>query len=187
MVLDFDCPDLNHLIMKIKRFLAAITLACLCLCASAQTKNHRDPGFRGYAAITDQLGVFVGADVSLGTMLDRKNYLGAGIGAFAFAGDEWPLFGNLFLDYRHYFKDAKNSFFMGSKLGFSHGFGYNKTPQMTYNNGILAEPNLGWSWGLKSGNALELAIGATLLAPVGERRSDRKLMCLPKISIGFSF
>ena len=187
MVLAFVCLDLNHLLMKTKRFLAAIALACLCLCASAQTKDHRDPGFQGYAAITDQLGVFVGADVSLGAMLDRMNYLGAGVGAFVYPGDEWPLYGNLFVDYRHYFKDAKNSFFLGSKLGFSHAFGYDDLPQMTYNNGILAEPNLGWSWGLKSGNALELAIGATMLAPVGERRTNRNLMCLPKISFGFSF
>ena len=174
--------------MIFKKFLIAIALTGICFGAAAQTKDYRDPGFKGSVAITDQLGVFVGGDVSLGYMFDRKNYLGGGVGAFVFPKDgDIPVDGNLFADYRHYFKDTKNSMFAGSKLGFSHAFNYMDNSGVTYHNGILLEPNFGWSWGLKSGHGLELSLGATLLAPVGESRTDKKVLAMPKISFGFSF
>ena len=173
--------------MKLKKLFVALSLVCLCLCASAQTKDHRDPGFRGYAAITDQLGVFVGADFAVGKMFDRKNFLGVGVSAFVLPNDVLPLFGSVFGEYRHYFKETKNSMFIGSKVGYCHGFKYEDKYGMTFKNGILVEPNFGWSWGLKSGNALELLIGANVVAPLGETRTSRKLLPLPKIGFAFSF
>lgn len=174
--------------MIIKRIIVSITLTAICFGAVAQTKDYRDPGFKGSVAITDQLGVFVGGDVSLGYMFDRKNYLGAGVGAFVFPkGEDMPVYGNVFADYRHYFKDTRNSMFIGSKLGFSRAFSYATNGGVTYQNGILLEPNFGWSWALRSGHGLELGLGASLIAPVGEYRSDKKILPLPKISFGFNF
>ena len=174
--------------MIFKKLFIAIALTGICFGAVAQTKDYRDTGFKGSFAITDQLGVLVGGDVSLGYMFDRKNYLGGGAGAFIFPKDgDIPVYGNAFADYRHYFKDTRNSMFIGSKLGFSHAFSYETNSGVTYRNGVLLEPNFGWSWGLKSGHGLELGLGATLIAPVGDYRSDRKILPLPKISFGVSF
>lgn len=174
--------------MIFKKIVLSIVLTGICLSAVAQRRDYRDPGFKGSVAITDQLGVFVGGDVSMGYMFDRKNYLGGGVGAFIFPKDgDIPVYGNAFADYRHYFKDAKDSMFIGSKLGFSHAFSYETNGGVTYKNGILFEPNFGWSWTLKSGHGLELGLGATLIAPVGDYRSDKKILPLPKISFGFSF
>ena len=188
MVLVFSAPrKLNKNTYETKKLFVVLSLSCLCLCASAQKKDHRDPGFRGYAAITDQLGVFVGDDFSLGHMFDRKNYLGLGVSAFTLPSHSLPFYGNVFGEYRHYFKESKNSMFIGSKAGFSHSFKYDEKPGITFKNGIMVEPNFGWSWGLKSGNALELLLGVNLTMPVGERRTSRSIMPLPKIGFAFSF
>ena len=174
--------------MNVRKTIIVLAMASICMGTAAQTRDYRNPGFKGSVAVTDQLGVFVGADVSLGKMLNRKNYIGGGVSGYLFPKDgEIPVYGNIFGEYRHYFKDAGKSMFAGSKAGLAHAFNYDNNDSITFQNGILLEPNFGWSWGLKSGHGLELGLGATLIAPFGDTRTARKVIGLPKLAFGFSF
>ena len=40
---------------------------------------------------------------------------------------------------------------------------------------------------MKSGNGLTLGLGAALYMPVGESRTDKKVLPMPKLSFGFEF
>lgn len=174
--------------MKARGIILSFVLMGMCLAVSAQVNDFRNPGFKVSVALTDQLGVFVGADVSMGYMLTRQHYLGIGVGTFFLPKDETiPFYGNLFADYRYFFKPARNSLFAGSQLGFSHAFNYGRDTGIQYWNSLLLSPNVGWYWGHKSGKGLMLGLGATLIAPIGGARTDRKILALPKISFGLEF
>ena len=153
----------------------------------ARTGDYRDKGYKGNVAITDQYFVFIGFDTSHGYMLNRHHYIGGGIGAFAFPNDIFPTFLNVFADYHAYMLNRKSTPLAGIKIGLSHGLAFEKISGMTYKNGVLAEPHLGWTWGLRSGYGLTLNAGATVLFPMGVARTSRKAITLPKISFGFEF
>lgn len=154
----------------------------------AQTISGRKPGYRGSIAVTDNLGVFVGAETSHGYLFDAHNYLGIGIGGFILPnGTGNPVFGNAFLDYRYYLKDKPGTLVLGVKSGYSHAFTYDKDSGVAFRNGILLEPTVGWCWGLKNGCGFSLGLGLTMIAPLGESRTDKKVLPLPKLAIGFEF
>lgn len=174
-----------------KKFIGIIVLtAALSLMGlnlMAQSKDYRSTGYHGNVMITDHLGVFVGAETSHGYMFDRHNYLGAGVGGFVFPNESHPTYMNAFIDYHHYLKDKPGTFVMGMKAGYSHAFNYEGNGGITFKNGVLVEPNVGWSWQLRSGKGLSLNLGASMIVPVGESRTNKKVILLPKLSFGFAF
>ncbi|MBR0532079.1 MAG: hypothetical protein IJJ96_05670 [Bacteroidales bacterium] len=169
-----------------KRFLLiAAALAVVSFSAMAQTRDYRGKGYKGSVSITDQLGVFVGAETSHGYMFDRHNYLGVGAGGFVFPNSSHPTFLNIFVDYHNFLLDKASTPILGLKAGGSHSF-YNNG-NIKFNNAVVIEPSTGWSWGLKSGNGLTLGLGAALYIPVSESMTDQKVLPMPKLSFGFEF
>ena len=88
--------------------------------------DYRDKGYKGSVSITDQFGVFVGAETSHGYMFDRHNYLGVGVGGFVFPNSSHPTFMNVFVDYHNFLSNKASTPLLGLKAGGSHSF---------YNNG----------------------------------------------------
>ena len=68
-----------------------------------------------------------------------------------------------------------------------HGFDYENKGGMKLQNGLFVEPNVGWSWGLRSGHGLTISLGGKVIAPLGDKRTDQKALFMPKISFGFEF
>ena len=175
--------------MKTKYITLTLALAVVSICsvsAYAQNNNGRAPGYHGNLAITDHLGVFIGAETSHGYMFDSHNYLGLGIGGFVLPNDSHPTYMNAFIDYHNYLRD-KNTLVLGVKAGWSHAFNYQKDSGIKFENGILCEPNIGWSWCFNSGYGLYLGLGASLIFPLGESRTEKTVLPMPKITFGFEF
>lgn len=166
---------------------AVIALFAAMTLASAQVPSFRNKGYKGSISFTDHYGVFVGAETSHGYMFDSKNYLGVGFGGFVLPNDEHPVFLDFFVDYQHYFKNEKSTPMVSIKGGLNHAVNYADTFGDKYANAILLEPNVGWSWGLKSGNGLTLALGCPFYFPVGASRTDSKVLPLPKLTFTFEF
>ena len=121
-------------------------------------------------------------------MFNRNIYLGAGIGGYIFPdGNENPYFGEAFLDFHSYLRDRKGTPVLGLKTGFMHGFNYESASGMKLKDGLFVEPNVGWSWGLRCGKGLTLGLGGKFIAPLGETRTDQKVLFMPKLSFGFEF
>jgi hypothetical protein len=68
-----------------------------------------------------------------------------------------------------------------------HVFDFEKKDGMTLENGLFLEPNVGWSWGLRSGQGFTIGLGGKVIAPLGDKRTDKKALLMPKISFGFEF
>ena len=155
---------------------------------SAQSNNYRSKGYRGSFSVTDHYGVFVGAETSHGYMFDAKNYLGAGVGGFVFPnGKLYPYFGTFFTEYRHYLKDKPSTFVFGAQAGVLHSFTYAKDYDVMVKNAPYFEPTIGWTWGLKNGLGLNLDLGAMISHPMGDARTDSKILVMPKLSFGIEF
>ena len=170
----------------IKLIISLGFLLLIAASAYAQNSNDRSEGYRGNLAITDHLGVFIGVETSHGYMFDSHNYLGLGIGGFVLPNESHPTYMNAFIDYHNYLRD-NNTLVLGVKAGWSHAFNYQKDSGIKFENGILCEPNIGWSWSLNSGNGLYLGLGASLIFPLGESRTEKTVLPMPKISFAFEF
>ncbi len=170
----------------IKLIISLGFLLLIAASAYAQNSNDRSEGYHGNLAITDHLGVFIGAETSHGYMFDSHNYLGLGIGGFVLPNESHPTYMNAFIDYHNYLRD-NNTLVLGVKAGWSHAFNYQKDSGIKFENGILCEPNIGWSWCFNSGNGLYLGLGASLIFPLGESRTEKTVLPMPKISFAFEF
>jgi len=172
-----------------KHFASVVIGLMICLLNTssfAQSDNYRCSGYHGNVMITDYLGVFVGLETAHGYMFDSHNYLGLGIGGFILPNESHPTYMNTFVDYHNYLKD-KSSFVLGMKAGWTHAFNYPKNSGINYENGVFLEPNIGWSWLLNTGKGLSIGLGTSIIVSIGDARTDRKVLPLPKISFGFEF
>ncbi len=170
------------------KFLSAVfILITACSISFAQTPDFRNKGYKGSASIIDLLGVFLGAETSHGYMFDSHNYLGAGVSGFFLLGDQNPFYLNFFADYQHYFGNKKSAPVLAFKAGYSRAVNYDTFFEVTYKNGVLLEPSFGWNWGFKSGKGLTFSLGCSSVIPVGESRTSRKILPLPKIALAFEF
>ena len=81
-LLSTDRLRLFKTVMRLSKrfFVVTAVLAVVSFSALAQTHDYRSKGYKGSVSITDQLGVWVGAETSHGFMFDRHNYLGVGVG-----------------------------------------------------------------------------------------------------------
>lgn len=155
--------------------------------AFAQVNDFRSKGYKGSLSIADQFGVWAGIETSHGYMFNSKNYIGAGVGVYMFPnGRNYPTFANFFVDYQHYFKDARNTPLAGVKSGLyktlnSYESGWK------FHQAVYLEPNVGYSWGLKNGKAFTTTLGASFYNPFGENYVSNPVVVMPKIGFTFEF
>ena len=173
--------------LTLRILFAVAALAVVSFNSSAQTYNYREKGYKGSFSLTDHYGVFAGIETSHGYMFDSHNYLGAGIGGFVFPNSSHPTFMDAFLDYQNYLRDKSSTPVLGIKTGLMHAFNYDENFNIKICNAVFVEPNVGWSWGLKSGKGLTLGLGATMVIPVDDSRADKRILPMPKLSFGFEF
>lgn len=179
-------------ISKVTTMKKSVLLVCIIawisgIDARAQAKDYRSDGYHGNVMVTDYLGVFIGAETIHGVMAGRHNFIGAGAGFFLFPNSAHPTYLNVFADYHSYLKDKRSTPVLGIKAGVSHALNYYGNGGIQFRNGLLVEPSFSWSWGLKSGNGLSLGLGFVGIFPVGESRTSRTVLPLPKLSFGFEF
>ena len=153
----------------------------------AQVRDYRSNGYHGNIGIVDYLGVYVGAETSHGVMIDRYSFLGLGVGLFVLPNNTHPTYLNAFADYHIYLKDNISTPVLGIKAGVSHSLDYEKNSGIQFENGVLIEPSFSWSWGMRNGKGLTLGLGMTNIFPIGDSRTDKKILPLPKISFEFVF
>lgn len=182
---------------------AAALLLSLGATADAQTKNFRNPGYKGSISLTDQFYVLLGVETSHGFMLDNQNYLGLGAnlsGSMLLMGDGkdfWdgrPVILGTFVDYHRYMSKNPSSLVLGAKAGYiylwlngAHSPGVDPAMYSGKDSGgaLFFEPNIGWSWTLRSGNGLTATLGAALYTE--SQSSGIEFLAMPKLTIGFEF
>lgn len=159
-----------------------------CVSVSAQTGNFRSPGYKGSISIIDQYGVWAGLETSHGVMLDRHNYLGAGMSAsicLPDLGDKAPVFATFFADYQNYLRDSKSTPVLGIKAGYMTALNKEKTSGWNFTKAVYAEPSVGWSWGLRNGCGFTTNLGAAMYKPIGD--ATKNFVVMPKLSFTFEF
>ena len=170
-----------------KLFLVAAA-AFACATVSAQTKDFRAPGYKGSVSLIDQYGVWAGFETSHGIMLDRHNYLGAGMSvSFCLPelGDTPPVFGQFFVDYQNYLLDKRSTPVLGVKAGYMKALNEKKASGWTFTQAAFIEPDAGWNWRMKNGCGLTTSLGAAMFKPVGD--SSKNFVVMPKFSLTFEF
>lgn len=165
-----------------------LTLALLILGLSlqAQERNYRSQGYKGNAAVTYFFPFWFGMDTSHGYMFNEHHYLGGGAG-FYLTGftHNAPVLLRAFADYHAYWFKRASTPLAGIKLGYAHTV----HPANENIDWWEIEPNIGWSWGLKSGYGLTLTVGAKIVtAPVQlTENSSLPVSVVPQLAFAFEF
>ena len=174
-----------------KRIFICITALILCLSnLLAQTRSgqradsFRTSGYKWTLSYTNHYLVWQGLETSHGYMLNEHHYLGAGLGAFIAPVDGVPVYGRAFIDYTSYILNKKSTPVAGIKAGFCHAIHY--SDGCKFRNAAEVEPSVGWSWTLKSGKGLSLALGAPCYLTSTSGYSF-VMLWMPKLSIGLAF
>lgn len=149
----------------------------------AQERNH---GYQGSVSYSNMALLWNGIETSHGYMFNEHHYLGAGVGflaAIPFSKPEGFL-GHIFVDYHAYWFDKKSTPMAGVKIGYICSF-----PDKGNLQNVEIEPNVGWSWILKSGNALALSLGANIIPePIHFTENDSLPFTIaPCLCFGFEF
>lgn len=173
---------------NILRIALAAAIAFACTTVSAQTTDFRTPGYKGSISLIDQLGVWAGVETSQGIMLDRHNYLGAGMSVslcLPELGDPTPIFGQFFVDYQNYLLDKKSTPVLGVKAGYMKALNEKNTSGWNFTQAAFIEPNVGWNWGIKNGCGFTTSLGADMFKPLGNSKKD--FVVMPELSLTFEF
>ena len=181
----------------------------LCLPMQAQTKDFRDPGFKGSVSLsfqkTDRVCYGPGIAVSLGKMFNRNHYVG---GEFEVLSDliyfqgiknpdgSWvepvffwnslkPRFWNyrLSADYRFYVSEKRSTPVAGVRIGMDFH-------DLKSFRGFYLQPSVGWSWTLPSGNGFMVSAGVDLYHDVRHYLGGPGpawIQFFPKLSVTYEF
>lgn len=170
-----------------KRIGTLLLLCCIGL--GMQAQGYRAPGYKGSVSLADMGYAFIGVETSHGYMLSENHYLGAGAGAYIFPdGKDYPKFGIAFIDYQAYLLDKKSTPFLGCKVGAFHVFKRTDRDGGAFvEDAVMAEPGVGWTWGLNSGQGLSVSLGIPVLFPVGNNYGHKKVYTAPHILFTFEF
>ena len=175
---------------SISLFRISLTLICLSLCIplTAQTKDFREPGFKGSVGVSSQvsLNAFhiweIGVDLSLGKMLNQNHYVGGEISLRSLVKMTFGAYETrLSVHYMAYCLDRDSTPVWGVKAG--TGILSPGLTQFEFYS-IFLEPHAGWSWRLPSGNGLTLSAGLDLNCSL---LRGPGIFVSPKISIAFEF
>ena len=148
--------------------------------------QSRNKGYQGSVTFTNMVLYWNGLETSHGYMFNAHHYLGAGVGlltTFPFSKPD-AFIGHIFLDYHAYWYDRNSSPTAGIKIGYLCSF-----PDRSALQNVEIEPNIGWSWLLKSGSGLALSLGANIIPePVAlTENSSFPITIAPCLHFGFEF
>lgn len=161
------------------------TLGLLLMCTPlfSQEKNYRSKGYKGSVSFTNTAVVWNGLDTSHGYMFNEHNYLGIGCGFFMVPNlDSNPTIVHAYLDYHVYCLKKRSTPMAGIKLGYARSV----YPPDGWLSAMEAEPRIGWSWGLNSGNGLTLTLSAKIMTLTIDY-VQYVLQVLPSLSFAFEF
>ena len=169
-----------------KILIIALGVLFMCTPLFSQETNYRSKGYKGSVSYTNTLLIWNGLDTSHGYMFNEHHYLGVG-GGFYMVPDFTtnPAIVHAYLDYHAYWFDKRSTPLAGIKLGYARSI----HPADSYLSAMEIEPNIGWSWGLKSGKGLTLTLGAKILTvPVNfTENSSLPMSVLPSLAFAFEF
>jgi len=152
---------------------------------ASQGAGYRDRGYKGSISYTNMILAWNGLDTSHGYMFNEHHYLGGGLGAYLVPSDVFPTIVHLYADYHAYWFDKKSTPTAGIKVGYARSVNPSDTRPLS---SVEIEPNIGWSWGLKSGNGLTLSIGARMfVGPSTQIGGYSGFMIAPVLSFAFEF
>jgi len=146
----------------------------------------RNKGYRGNVLYSNMIILWNGIETSHGYMFNEHHYLGVGVGILTTVPFSKPdaFLGHVFVDYHAYWFDKKSTPLAGIKIGYLRSF-----PIKEDMHNVEIEPNIGWSWMLKSGNGLVLSLGANIVPePVHITESSSfPITIAPCLHFGFEF
>lgn len=147
--------------------------------------QDRNKGYQGSVSFTDMLLLWNGLETSHGYMFNAHHYLGAGVGVLTTIPLSEPdaFIGHIFVDYHAYWFERNSSPTAGIKIGYLCSF-----PDKSNFQNVEIEPNIGWSWLLKSGNGLLLSLGADIVPePIVTENGSFPITIVPCLHFGFEF
>jgi len=170
-----------------KRLIAVfVTILAINANAFSQIPSFRERGYKGNVSYTNMFFVWNGFDTSHGYMFNEHHYLGGGTG-FCIVPDglDFPTFVHLYADYHAYCFKKASTLVAGIKLGYAKSV----LPESWDLNAFELEPNIGWSWGLKSGHGITLSLGAYIITSTVNitEISSSAVAALPRLSLSFEF
>ena len=170
-----------------KSILTFMAMLAAVLVADAQIPAFRAKGYKGNVSYTNQYFVWQGIETSHGYMFDSHHYLGGGAGVFlAPIDDVPPAFAYVFAEYSFYIMNRKSTPFASVRIGACQALDEKDVDgHFKFSFAAIAEPAIGWSWGLKSGKGLLLGIALSLF--VSNDGFSTSVQMMPKLSFGFEF
>ena len=148
---------METVIKKLALIVAIYFVSYSCETLYAQERNK---GYQGSISYSNMALLWNGIETSHGYMFNEHHYLGAGVGLLAAIPFSKPegFLGHIFVDYHAYWFDKKCTPMAGVKIGYIRSF-----PDKGNLQNVEMEPNIGWSWILKSENALAISLGANIV------------------------
>lgn len=170
-----------------KRIITVIVVAfAISAAAFSQTPSFRGRGYKGNISYTNMIIVWNGLDTSHGFMFDEQHYLGVGAGFYLVPdGLDFPTIVHFYADYHAYCFEKASTLVAGIKIGYVDSV----HPSTGNINALEMEPNIGWNWGLKSGQGITLSLGACIMTvPIRlTENSSLPFTALPRLSLAFEF
>lgn len=173
--------------MIMRKVLFSIIFICMvCINLYSQEHNYRDKGYKGSISYTNKILIWNGFDTSHGYMFNERHYLGGGLGCYLgmYGNSGIPIIMRIYADYHAYWYDRTSTPVAGIKLGYARSINQNEALSE-----MEIEPNIGWSWGTKSGFGLTLSFGLIISnTPVHFSESSSLPFSLaPSLSFAFEF
>ena len=164
-----------------KIFAGLFVLFAISVTAFSQTPSFRERGYKGNISYTNMLIMWNGFDTSHGYMFNEHHYFGGGVGFYLTPEfSDFPVILHFYADYHAYCFKKASTLVAGMKIGYTKSV----HPQNVNINAFEWEPNVGWNWGLKSGQGITLSLGAYMATiPV----LFLPITVLPRMSLVFEF
>lgn len=171
-----------------KRILAVLVIVfAFSANAFSQIPSFREKGCKGSVTYSNMYLVrYNGVETSHGYMFNENHYLGGGAGAYYTPdGLDSNAIVHFFADYHAYCFDKASTLVVGLKLGYAKPV----FPYLSNYHYLEMEPNVGWSWGLNSGNGLTLTLGTYSLTSIvkGYGEISIAIKLLPRMCLSYEF
>ena len=155
-----------------KRILAVLVIVfAFSANAFSQIPSFREKGYKGSVTYSNMYLVrYNGVETSHGYMFNENHYLGGGAGAY-------------------YTPDGLDSNAIALVVGLKLGYAKPVFPYLSNYHYLEMEPNVGWSWGLNSGNGLTLTLGTYSLTSIvkGYGEISIAIKLLPRMCLSYEF
>lgn len=171
---------------------ATLLLSLGATAANAQTKEFRDPGYKGSIYVGgsfvpgDKVTFFPSVGISQGYMFGDQFYIGAGL-QYDFLKKAQT---SAFADFQYFTSDSPNSVVLGLKAGATGAWSKDKRASDPADaKGKLhiekawffATPSVGYSWTLDNGCGLTTSLGAAL------NFKNKDFNLTPQLTVAFEF